>query len=106
MLPPAAHHTIRAAAAPRKGSLDDGEIASPSAVIGEAAELVPEPLKYAGALVLIALSVRPLTSRFRRKKSASGEQVTFHSGFPIPPMAKGDATQKKPGPSSCGCGMH
>ncbi|MGB5230476.1 MAG: SO_0444 family Cu/Zn efflux transporter [Desulfoprunum sp.] len=78
----------------------------PSAVIGEAAELVPEPLKYAGALVLIALSVRPLTSRFRRKKSASGEQVTFHSGFPIPPMAKGDATQKKPGPSSCGCGMH
>jgi len=78
----------------------------PAAVIGEAAELVPEPVKYAGAFVLIALSIRPLTARFRRKKTASGGQLTFHSGFPIAPMAKDEVTQHKPGPPSCGCGMH
>ena len=42
---------------------------SPKAVIGEAAELIPERLKYAGAAILLALSIRPLSARFRRKKT-------------------------------------
>ncbi len=63
---------------------------SPRAVIGEAGELLPEPLKLAAALVLVVLSVRPLGRALRGllAKPHSGEPVVYMSGFPTIPAGK------------------
>lgn len=76
---------------------------SPKAVIGEAAELIPQPLKYVGAAILLALSVKPLSARFRRKKT--GPPAThFHSGFPVLPQAGSTGSDQKSCAPGCGCG--
>ncbi|MDP3481363.1 MAG: SO_0444 family Cu/Zn efflux transporter [Desulfoprunum sp.] len=76
---------------------------SPRAVIGEAAELIPESLKYVGAIILLALSVKPLFSWFRRKR-ITPSATHFQSGFPTLPKAKPAAGNRKPCPPACGCG--
>jgi uncharacterized membrane protein YraQ (UPF0718 family) len=55
---------------------------APLAIIGEAGELVPGSLKMGAAIVLIALSVKPMIHFIKNmfKKNASG--TTFYSDFP------------------------
>jgi uncharacterized protein len=55
---------------------------SPQAVIGEAAELVPYGAKLGGALLLLLLSVRPLTIWLRKMTGRQKPPLNFHSGFP------------------------
>ena len=55
---------------------------SPRAVIGEAAELVPQGAKLGGALLLLLISIKPLIIWLRRKTSRQKPQLTFRSGFP------------------------
>jgi len=55
---------------------------SPQAVIGEAAELVPYGAKLGGALLLLLLSIKPLTSWLQKKTGRQKPPLTFHSGFP------------------------
>ena len=55
---------------------------SPQAVIGEAAELVPYGAKLGGALLLLLLSIRPLTIWLKKKTGRQKPQLTFRSGFP------------------------
>ena len=77
---------------------------SAAAVIGEAAELVPEWLQYAGVAVLLLISIRPLAAMFHRKTVGPKGEITFHAGFPTAPPA---GVKKGEGPScppSCGCG--
>ena len=78
---------------------------SPQAIIGEAAELVPESLKYAGAAILLALSVRPLSARFRRKMAPAAAPTHFQSGFPTLPPAKSSGGQGNSCAPGCGCGQ-
>ncbi len=76
---------------------------SPRAVIGEAAELIPESLKYFGAIVLLILSVKPLSALLRRKKSMTAAVTSFKSGFPVLPTAKPAEGNGKSCPPACGC---
>jgi hypothetical protein len=55
---------------------------SPQAVIGEAAELVPYGAKLGAALLLLLISIKPLTIWLRKKISRQKPQLTFRSGFP------------------------
>jgi uncharacterized membrane protein YraQ (UPF0718 family) len=77
---------------------------SAAAVIGEAAELVPEWLQYAGVAVLLLISVKPLAASFHRKTVASKGETTFHSGFPVAPAAGTKRGEGSSCPPSCGCG--
>ena len=76
---------------------------SPKAVIGEAAELIPEWLKYAGAAILLALSIKPLAAGLRRK-STPASNTHFQSGFPTLPQAGSKGNEQKTCPPACGCG--
>lgn len=76
----------------------------PAAVIGEAAELVPEWLQYAGVAVLLLISVKPLAASLRRKSGGPKGETTFHSGFPIAPAAGPKKGESSSCPPSCGCG--
>lgn len=76
---------------------------SPKAVIGEAAELIPEWLKYVAAVILLALSVKPLSAKFRRNHS-SPPVTHFQSGFPPLPRAGSTENQRKTCTPACGCG--
>jgi hypothetical protein len=77
---------------------------SAAAVIGEAAELVPEWLRYAGVAVVLLISVKPLAAKLHRKTAKSPGQNTFHSGFPVLPTAGSKKGGGPPLPPTCGCG--
>lgn len=77
---------------------------SAAAVIGEAAELVPEWLRYAGVAVVMLISVKPLTALLRRRLVASRGETVYHSGFPILPVAGAKKEDGRSCPPSCGCG--
>ena len=83
---------------------------SAQAIIGEAAELLPEGVKVAAALVLLAMSVQPLVAALRKRFAAKPVAPTvFVSDFPVisgqhsAPMQESAATAKKP-QCDCGCG--
>lgn len=61
---------------------------SPRAIIGDAAELVPENIKLFAALLLLALSIRPLATAVWKKFTAKPPQTVFISQFPPPQMNK------------------
>lgn len=74
---------------------------SPQAVIGEAAELIPQSMKYAGAAILLILSVKPLAAVFRKKPVAI--TTNFQSGFPILPQAGSSGNNQKTCAPGCDC---
>lgn len=55
---------------------------SPKAVIGEATELIPEPVKIASALVLAIFSIQPLYHQIQKLFSRPRQPHRFVSGFP------------------------
>lgn len=55
---------------------------SPRAIIGEAAELVPVPLKIAATLVLAVISIRPLSLQIKRIFRKKEEGIQFVAAFP------------------------
>jgi len=81
---------------------------SAQAIIGEASEVLPEGVKLAAALVLLAMSVQPLATALRKRfPGKSAAPTVFVSGFPsLAGKAKVSiqepiATAKEP---QCGCG--
>jgi uncharacterized protein len=54
----------------------------PQAVIGKAADFIPAPMKMAGAIVLLVLSIRPIIIRIRKKIRRPPPPLRFQSGFP------------------------
>lgn len=66
---------------------------SPQAIIGEASELVPEAVKLVAALLLLALSVKPLVSAFRKKIAPKSAPTVFVS--PFPPVNRDSASNAK-----------
>ena len=80
---------------------------SARAILGEASDFLPESVKLVAALILLAISVQPLTSQLRKKFARKPAPTVFLSGFPT--MAKpASETVKKPHaeppkvPCSCG----
>lgn len=61
---------------------------SPRAVMGEAAEIVPEVLKIASALVLVAFSVQPLYRQLRTFVKRKPRGYEFIASFPEIPVNK------------------
>lgn len=55
---------------------------SPKAIIGEAAEVVPQGVKLVSAVVLLALSVGPLAAFLRKKLAPRPAPNVFFSEFP------------------------
>jgi len=78
---------------------------SPRAIIGDASELIPEVMKLVAAILLLAISVKPLFSYFRKKMAPKPAQNTFVS--PFPPITlhsqSSDKLQAKKETSHCGC---
>jgi uncharacterized protein len=54
----------------------------PKAVIGEAADFIPLQAKVVGAIILLALSIRPVFIRIRKIISRPKPTMHFQSGFP------------------------
>lgn len=70
---------------------------APGAIIGEAAEVVPHFLQVISAVVVLAISVQPISSFLKNKFAAKKEQHTFISDFPVelkPSKAKSSAKEK------------
>jgi uncharacterized protein len=78
---------------------------SPRAIIGEAAELIPDKVKFFAALLLLGLSVKPVFMMIRRKFAAKPAQSVFVSPFPPLQMhAKHKADgQHKEAADHCSC---
>jgi len=57
---------------------------SPRAIMGDAAELVPGVVKTAAAILLLAISVRPLWLVARKKIGPKPKPEVFITGFPLP----------------------
>ncbi len=55
---------------------------SPTAIIGEASEIIPVWLKISAAVVVLAISMQPLTRYLKSKFSAKNAQNVFISDFP------------------------
>ncbi len=78
---------------------------SPTAIIGEASELIPETVKLIAVVLLLGISVQPLLKTFRKKFVSKPTQTTFISPFPLPQM-KGeniDHHAKGEEKSHCSC---
>jgi uncharacterized protein len=54
----------------------------PKAVIGEAADFIPLQVKFAGALLLLVFSIRPIYMRIKKWIGRRKPALHFHSGFP------------------------
>ncbi|SHO53133.1 hypothetical protein SAMN02745220_04938 [Desulfopila aestuarii DSM 18488] len=55
---------------------------SPRAIIGEAADIIPEPVRIGSALLLVVFSIKPLYGQFRKLFQKKQSSVKFVSGFP------------------------
>jgi len=55
---------------------------SPRAIIGEAAEIIPDPVRIGSALFLVAFSVKPLYDKFRKLYKKKRHATEFVVGFP------------------------
>ncbi len=77
---------------------------SAAAVIGEAAEMVPEWLRFAGVAVVLLISIKPLVALVRRKIGGSRGKTVFRSDFPALHGTGGKNGNDSPCPPSCGCG--
>lgn len=82
---------------------------SPRAIIGEASEVIPQGVKVVSAVVLLALSVKPLAGFLRKKLARKPVQNVFFSDFPslqgqLPKAGHhhGTAAEK----AGCGCGKN
>ncbi len=64
---------------------------SPRAIIGDAAELIPESVKLIAVVVLLGISIKPLFLAIRKKIAA--KQVPNHLYQPFP--AASDAPEKQ-----------
>lgn len=54
----------------------------PRAVIGQAADLIPLQVKIAGAIILLVLSIRPVSIWIKKMISRRRPPVRYQSGFP------------------------
>jgi hypothetical protein len=78
---------------------------SPKAIIGEAAEIVPEPVKFAAVLVLVAFSIKPVWEQVRRVFSRRKHETYFVALFPEPPSkSSGNTFIPSAGDHPAGCG--
>lgn len=78
---------------------------SPRAIIGDAAELVPESVKLVAVVVLLGISIKPLFLAVRKKIAAKQVPNTFISPFP-PVQTHLQNSNKKTGkdePDHCSC---
>nr|WP_228721365.1 SO_0444 family Cu/Zn efflux transporter [Desulfosediminicola ganghwensis] len=76
---------------------------SPQAVIGEAAEIIPVPIKLAAVFILLAISIKPLYTWGRKVFSKKESGTHFVAQFPAAGGNEGkddNATSHQ----SCGCG--
>jgi len=55
---------------------------SPRAIMGEAAEIIPEPVRIGSAFILLFFSVKPLYSQLRRLFTKKRHGAEFVAGFP------------------------
>jgi hypothetical protein len=55
---------------------------SPTAVIGEAAEIIPHPVKIIAALALLLFSIKPIWSQLRKRFVPKHHGSSFEAGFP------------------------
>jgi hypothetical protein len=78
---------------------------SPQAIIGEAAEIVPESMKMLAVLVLVTISIKPLYAQFRKLIRRKGKAQVYMSGFPDV-QGVGLNTPCTSPISGCGCDHH
>ena len=84
-----------------------------AAVVGEASELIPYALRWVGAVVLIGLSIRPISKWVRAKLTRSQEHAhddccggacaSESKAVHEEPKATSNAVHKEPKAASCGC---
>lgn len=80
---------------------------SPRAIIGEAAELVPLPLKVAATLVLAIISIRPLSLQVKRLFRKKSDGMQFVAAFPdLPGKMGGMPFPSATTPAGSGSGQH
>jgi uncharacterized membrane protein YraQ (UPF0718 family) len=80
---------------------------SPQAIIGEAAEIIPVPVKFLAVLILVIFSVKPLFAQLRRIFRKKEAQTQFIARFPEMPAQRSGLNIPQAGHSSgCGCGSH
>ncbi|SDO96969.1 hypothetical protein SAMN05660330_01474 [Desulforhopalus singaporensis] len=60
---------------------------SPQAILGEASDLFPPVMKYAAVVILLLLSIRPVTSFCKKLFGKKQAQTVFVSDFPQMPSA-------------------
>nr|WP_228723227.1 SO_0444 family Cu/Zn efflux transporter [Desulfosediminicola flagellatus] len=82
---------------------------SPQAIIGEAAEIIPEPIKLVAVLVLAVFSVKPLMAQFKKMTNRKKSQTYVVANFPD--LRSNPIHGLKPNNShaesgACGCGNH
>lgn len=82
---------------------------SPQAIIGEAAEIIPEPIKLVAVLVLAVFSVKPLVAQFKKMTNRKKPQTYVVANFPD--LRSNPIHGLKPNHShaeseACGCGNH
>ena len=75
---------------------------SPRAVLGEAAEFMPESVKMIGAILLILLSIQPVFRFLRQKFFSPKSTIVYHAPFPSIPAARPKAHADHG--SDCQCG--
>jgi len=61
---------------------------SPTAVIGEAAEIIPEPVKIVSAIVLVIFSLKPIYRQLSKVFAKKPKGPQFIAGFPDLPNTK------------------
>ena len=76
---------------------------SPQAVIGEAAEIIPMPIKLAAVFILLAISIKPLYTWGRKVFSKKESGTHFVAQFPAAGGDEGKDDNATPH-QSCGCG--
>lgn len=74
----------------------------PTAVIGEASNLIPFSLKLLATIILLLISVKPVSKWLRGKFSRANNKAIPVSAFPIQMNSKENHDKH----DSCGCGHH
>jgi uncharacterized protein len=80
----------------------------PTAVLGEASDIIPYGLKLPATALLLLISIKPVAGWVKTKISRKKEEAVVLSGFPVPMDSENPNNTDHGGHDNdnCGCGHH
>ena len=78
---------------------------TPKTILGEASEIIPYGLKLSATVIVLLISIKPVTKWMKKKLFRKKEKNVVLSGFPVAMSSNSDDSDEHDH-ENCGCGHH